>query len=119
MQLNGRGVRVRVYFGERDRVGSGLHQKPLWSALLEYLRRAGAAGATVTRGVAGYGAHSLIHTASFVDLSADLPLVLEWVDREERVEALLPGLSEILEGSGGLLTTDPVEIRRYEAHGDR
>ena len=79
--LGGRGVRVRVYFGERDK-----HRgKPLWSALLDYLRREGAAGATVTRGVAGYGAHSMIHTASIVDLSADLPLILEWVDTEDQV----------------------------------
>ena len=119
MEMTGRGIRVRVYFGERDRAPGRLLGQPLWSALLEYLRREGAAGATVTRGLAGYGAQSRIHTASLVDLSSDLPLVLEWVDTEERVEQLLPGLSAILEGSGGLLTTDPVEIRRYEAHRGR
>ena len=111
--LNGRGVRVRAYFGEFDR-NSG---KPLWSALLEYLRRGGAAGATVTRGIAGYGAHSKIHAASIVDLSADLPLVLEWVDTEERVERLLPELEEMLQG--GLITIDPVRIVRYQPHTDR
>jgi PII-like signaling protein len=119
MDITGRGIRVRVYFGERDHAPGRLLGKPLWSALLEYLRREGAAGATVTRGIAGFGAHSRIHTASLVDLSSDLPLVLDWVDAEERVEQLLPGLCAILEGSGGLLTTDPVEIRRYEAHRER
>lgn len=117
--IAGRGLRVRIYFGERDHAPGGFIGKPLWSALLEYLRREGAAGATVTRGLAGFGAHSRIHTASLVDLSSDLPLVLEWIDAQERVEQLLPGLCAILEGSGGLLTTDPVEIHRYEAHQNR
>jgi uncharacterized protein len=111
--LNGSGVRVRAYFGERDKH----HGKPLWSALLELLRREGAAGATVTRGIAGYGAHSKIHTASIVDLSADLPLVLEWIDTEERTAHLLPMIEELLQG--GLITTDPVTIIRYQPHADR
>lgn len=112
MEMNGQGTRVRVYFGEHD------HHKhvPLWRAVLELLRREGAAGATVTRGLAGFGAHSRIHTASLVDLSADLPLVVEWVDTRERVERLLPRLTEMLEGTGGLLTTDSVEIHRYAPH---
>lgn len=112
-ELNGRGVRVRAYFGERDK-----HRgKPLWSALLELLRREGAAGGTVTRGIAGYGAHSTIHAASIVDLSADLPLVLEWVDTEERVHRLLPAVEELLQG--GMITIDPVTIVRYQPHADR
>lgn len=111
--IDGRGIRVRAYFGERDR----LHGNPLWSELLNYLRRAGAAGATVMRGVAGYGAHSKIHAASIVDLSSDLPLVLEWIDTEERVAQLLPGLEAMLQG--GMITTDPVTIIRYQPHTDR
>ena len=107
---NGREIRVRVYFGESDKH----HGKSLWSALLEYLRREGASGATVTRGVAGYGAHSKIHAASIIDLSSDLPLVLEWIDSEERVTQLFPGLEALLQG--GLVTTDPVQIVRYQAH---
>lgn len=112
-RLDGRGVRVRAYFGERDKHD----RKPLWSALLDYLRREGAAGATVTRGVAGYGAHSKIHAASIVDLSSDLPLILEWVDTEERVVRLLPTLEAMLQG--GMITTDPVTIIRYQPHADR
>jgi PII-like signaling protein len=108
--MTGRGVRVRAYFGERDHYQG----KPLWSALLEFLRREHAAGATVTRGIAGYGANSKIHAASIVDLSADLPLVLEWVDTEELVERLLPTIEEML--PGGLITTDPVTVIRYQAH---
>jgi PII-like signaling protein len=97
-QIDGFGVRVRVYLGERD-------------------KHHGTAGATGTRGVAGFGAHSTIHTASIVDLSSDLPLVLEWVDTEERVTRLLPSIEEMLQG--GLITTDPVRIIRYQPHDDR
>lgn len=111
--FEGVGVRVRVYLGERDKHNG----KSLWSALLELLRREGASGATVTRGVAGYGAHSKIHAASIVDLSSDLPLILEWIDTEERVKRTLPDLEEMLQG--GLITTDPVKIIRYQPHTDR
>ena len=113
MDITGPGVRVRVYFGEHDRHGGA----PLWRALLEFLRAEGAAGATVLRGVAGYGAHSRIHAASIVDLSSDLPLLLEWIDNPELVERLLPRLTAMLDG--GLVTTDPVEIRRYVPHEGR
>jgi hypothetical protein len=110
MNIEGRGARVRVYFGERDRYGG----KALWSAMLDFLRAEGAAGATVLRAMAGYGAHSRIHAATVVDLSSDLPLILEWVDSEEQVARLLPRLTAMLDG--GLITTDPVEIHRYTPH---
>ena len=110
--MEGRGVRVRAYFGERDRQ----HGRPLWSVLLEFLRHEHVAGATVTRGLAGYGANSKIHAASIVDLSSDLPLVLEWVDREETVQRLMPRFEAMLQG--GLITTDPVTIIRYQPHAD-
>jgi PII-like signaling protein len=115
MEISGPGMRVRIYFGESDHKGGTFVGRPLWRVLVEYLRREGAAGATVTRGIAGFGANSIVHTASLVDLSSDLPLVLEWVDGVERVDQLLPGLSSILEGTGGLLTTDPVTIHRYQS----
>ena len=106
-------VRVRAYFGERDQH----HGRSLWSALLEYLRREGAAGATVERGLAGYGAHSKIHASSIVDLSSDLPLVLEFIDSEATVERLLPAIIDMLQG--GMITTEPVTVVRYQAHTDR
>jgi len=111
--IAGPGIRVRAYFGERDRHGHG----PLWRALLDVLRQEGASGATVTRGVAGYGAHSIIHTASILDLSSDLPLVLEWIDREDQVARLLPRIESMLQG--GMITTDPVTIVRYQPHPGR
>ena len=111
-EMNGHATRVRIYFGERDHY----HGRSLWSAFLEFLRTHGAAGATVLRGIAGYGAHSRIHTASLVDLSADLPLILEWVDTDERVQLLLPQLGEMLDG--GLVTVEPMEIVAYRPHRD-
>jgi PII-like signaling protein len=108
--INGQGVRIRIYFGEDDQHDG----KPLWRAALEYLRKGGASGATVTRGVAGYGAHSTIHTASIVLLSSDLPLVLEWIDSAERVDRLLPGLEQMLQG--GLITRDVTTIVRHQSH---
>ncbi len=112
-ELNGHGVRVRVYFGERDRHAG----KPLASALLQLLRAEHASGATITRGVAGFGAHSTIHRASIVDISPDLPLVLEWVDSEARIEQLLPAIEQMLQG--GMITIDPVRVIRYQPHVDR
>ncbi|MGH2353148.1 MAG: DUF190 domain-containing protein [Chloroflexota bacterium] len=111
--IEGHGSRVRVYFGESDK----RQGKALWYALLDFLRREGASGATVSRGVAGFGAHSVIHTAHLVDISPDLPLVLEWVDADERVDALLPRLAEMI--GGGLITRDPVQILHYRPHADR
>ncbi len=109
-EITGRGRRVRVYFGESDR-----HEgRPLWSALLDALRRNGAAGATILRGMASFGAQSRVHAATDVDLSADVPLVLEWIDSEARVEVLLPTLAAMVDG--GLVTSEPVEIHRYSAH---
>jgi PII-like signaling protein len=105
-----RAVRVCVHFGERDHY----QDQPLWAALLELLRREGAAGGTVVRGIAGFGAHSVIHAARIVDLSTDLPLVLEWIDQKQLVEQLLPVIEGMLQG--GLITTDTVMIRRYQPH---
>jgi PII-like signaling protein len=96
--------RVQVFVGEADHIG---HQ-PAYRAILEYLRHEGAAGATVTRGVAGFGVHSRIHQASILDLSADLPMVVTWIDRPDEVDRLLPGL---LERSGsGIVTLEDVSV---------
>ena len=109
-EITGRGRRVRVYFGESDR----FEGRPLWSALLDTLRRNGAAGATILRGMASFGAQSRVHAATDVDLSADVPLVLEWIDSEGRVEALLPRIAAMIDG--GIVTSEPIEIHRYSAH---
>jgi PII-like signaling protein len=108
--LEGDQVLVRVFFGDADK----WHHQPLATALLERLRREGFAGATVLHGVAGFGAASVIHTAHLVDLSGDLPVILEVVDTEERVAQLMPILDEMLTG-GALVTAEKVHVRRYSS----
>jgi CBS domain-containing protein len=107
MRSHSRGVQVQVFFGESDQVG----HIPRYQALLEYLRREGAAGATVTRGVAGFGANSKIHTAAILRLSLDLPMILTWVDAPGRVDRLLPGLREL--AGSGVVTVYEIEIAAY------
>jgi PII-like signaling protein len=96
--------RLRVYLGERDHAGS----QPLFMAIVEAARRHGLAGATAFKGIEGYGGHSVVHAARVVDLSADLPIVVEIVDRPAAVEAFLPVLTAML--GGGLVTAEDVTI---------
>ena len=107
--LTGEQTLVRVFFGESDK----WHHQSLEAALLERLRREGFAGATVLRGVAGFGANSVIHTARLLDLSSDLPVIIEIVDSDEQVERLLPILDEMLDD--GLVTMEKVRVLRYAA----
>jgi PII-like signaling protein len=111
MEIEGPGKEVRVYIGESDR----WHGRPLFQALLERLRREGFAGATVLRGMAGFGKASRIHTAHIVRLSEDLPILISIVDTSERVEQLMPILREMVQE--GLVTVVDVEIHLYK-HGE-
>lgn len=107
MQLQGKALRVIIYFGESDHYeGKALH-----AALLEFLRREGAAGATIVRGLSGFGAHSRIHTAKIVEISFDLPLRLEWVDQLETVERLMPQVRRMVDD--GLITIEEVDVVQY------
>jgi PII-like signaling protein len=108
--LDGDQFLVRILLGESDR----FHHTPLARALLERLRREGFAGATVLHGVAGFGASSVIHTAGLVELSSDLPVVIEVVDDEAHVEKLLPILDEMITG-GALVTLERVRVVKYAA----
>ena len=101
---------VRIFLGESDR----WRHRPLARALLERLRGEGFAGATVIHGVAGFGASSVIHTTSLVELSSDLPVLIEIVDNDEHVERLLPILDEMLSG-GALVTVERVRVLKYAA----
>jgi len=109
MIMQGKAQRVTIYIGESDRY----HGKPLYLALLEFLKKEGAMGATVTRGSAGFGAHSRIHTATIVSLSADLPVVVEWVDVTERVEQLLPRVRAMVDD--GLIVLETIDVVQYAA----
>jgi PII-like signaling protein len=108
--LDGEQLLVRIFFGDGDK----WHHQPLDRALLERLRREGFAGATVFHGVAGFGAANVIHTAHLVDLSADLPVLVEVVEDESHVDKLLPILDEMLTG-GALVTIEKVRVLRYAA----
>jgi uncharacterized protein len=116
--LDGEQFLVRIFLGESDR----WHRTPLARALLERLRAEGFAGATVVHGVAGFGANSVIHTASLIELSTDLPVVIEVVEDQAHVDRLLPILDEMITG-GALVTMERVRVLRYAAgkkreHGD-
>lgn len=99
--------RLRIYFGESDR----WRGKPLYAAILEALKAQGIAGATVLRGVAGFGAHSRIHTASVLRLSEDLPLLIEVVDAPEKIALALEVITPMLRE--GLITLEDVSVIRY------
>lgn len=105
--LDGEQVLVRIFLGEGDK----WRHQPLHVALLERLRREGFAGATVFRGVAGFGARSVVHTTHLLRLSEDLPIVVEVVDTAERVERLVPILDEMI--SEGLVTMEKVRVLKY------
>lgn len=107
--LTGEQMMVRIFFGESD---TWKHQS-LERALLARLREEGFAGATVFRGVAGFGANSVIHTTHLLELSSDLPVVIEVVDTEEHIERLVPILDDMLDD--GLVTIEKVRVLRYSA----
>jgi uncharacterized protein len=107
-KIEGEQVLMRIFIGESDK----WNRRPLASALLELFRSKGLAGATVLRGVAGFGPKSILHTASLLKLSADLPLVIEVVDAQEHLDAVLPDVDRMM--SGGLVTMEKVRVLRYE-----
>jgi uncharacterized protein len=109
MTLNGEGRLVRIYIGESDQ----WHHKPLYQELVQAARRHGLAGATVLRGIEGFGASSRIHTSRILSLSEDLPLVIEIVDTTDKIEAFLTAVDDML--TEGLVTTERIEVRAYRA----
>ena len=108
--LDGDQFLVRIFLGESDK----WHHTPLARAILERLRADGFAGATVVHGVAGFGASSVIHTASLLELSTDLPVVIEVVDDQAHIDRLLPILDEMITG-GALVTMERVRVLKYAA----
>lgn len=112
--LDGEQFLVRIFLGESDR----FHRTPLPRALLERLRREGFAGATIFQGTAGFGASSVIHTTSLVELSSDLPVLVEVVDDQAHIDRLLPILDEMI-SEGALVTVEKVRVLKYAAGGDR
>ncbi len=104
---------LRIFIGESDKLGN----QPLYEAIVLEARKSGLSGATVTRGVMGFGANSRIHSAKLFELSTDLPLVIEIVDTEEKISQFTPEVEHMFElsGSGGLITIEKAVVIRYKA----
>jgi PII-like signaling protein len=111
MEIRGQAVLLRIFVGESDKFG----HTPLYEAIVKKARDAGLAGATVLKGVLGYGASARIRTAKILDLSADLSMVIEIVDEEARIEAFQATLTELFEqaGCGGLVTLENIRVVHY------
>lgn len=107
MSLHGPALRLTIYLGESDQ----WHHKPLYTEIVHRAHAAGLAGASVFRGIEGFGASSHIHTTRILSLSEDLPLAIVIVDDEARIRAFLPQLDELVDE--GLVTLDDVEVYRY------
>jgi PII-like signaling protein len=106
-RFKGERTLMRIFIGESDKY----HGRPLYEALLERLRAKGLAGATVLRGVAGFGASSTVHTDKVLRLSLDLPIIIEVVETEEAIQAALPGLDDMI--GGGLITLERARVIMY------
>src|SRR5256885_16062098 len=109
MELPEQAVLLRIFIGESDRC----EHKPLYEAIVLKAREQHLAGATVLRGSMGFGKSSRLHTAKILQLSMDLPLVIEIVDSEEKIQAFLPVLDKMM--GGGLITLEPVKVIEYRA----
>lgn len=111
MKLEGEGKLLRIFLGETDR----LDGRPLYEQIVLHAREHGLAGATVLRGIQGYGARSRVHTAKILRLSEDLPIVVEIVDSAEKIQAFVNVVDEMFtrSGSGGMMTMERAEIIRY------
>ncbi|MEV4439431.1 DUF190 domain-containing protein [Streptomyces sp. NPDC049577] len=116
MRLQGNALRVTVLLGESDTS----HGRPLYSHIVHRAHAAGLAGASVFRGIEGFGASSRIHTSRLLSLSEDLPVAVVIVDTEERVRAFLPELEELAdEMRGGLVLLDEVAVLHHRERGTR
>ncbi len=106
-RFSGDKVMMRIFIGEGDTTG----HRPLYQELVELFKREGFAGATVLRGIAGFGAHSVFHTDKLLRLSCDLPLVVEVVESQEKIDAVMPRLDEMM--NGGMITLEKATVIRY------
>jgi PII-like signaling protein len=112
MELNGQSKLLRIFLGEIDKIG---HQ-PLYEVILLTARNQGIAGATVIRGIMSYGASTKIHTAKLIDISEDLPIIIEIIDTEEKINNFIPVINGLFDqcGRGGLITLEEVNVLYYK-----
>ena len=113
MKLPAEAELLRIYIGEADKYEG----KPLYEAIVHLARQIGMAGATVLRGLMGFGADSRMHTAKILRLSEDLPIIIEIVDRTDRIEALLPKLDQMIKE--GLVTIETIRVIAYRYNSDQ
>lgn len=109
MRIEGPAKRLTIFVGEYDR----FHHHPLVQAILERARAEGLAGATVLRGIEGFGASGTVHTTRLLSSSDGLPMVIEIVDQAQRIDAFLPILDELI--VEGLVTVEPLDVVRYRS----
>jgi uncharacterized protein len=107
MKIEGEGKLLRLFLGESDRWDG----KPLYEAIVRRARAEGMAGATVLRGIEGFGASSHMHTQRLLELSSDLPIVVELVDTQDKIDRILPILDEMV--GDGMMTLETVHIVTY------
>ena len=112
MELNGDSKLLRIFIGEMDKIG---HQ-PLYEIILFEAKKRGLAGCTVLRGIMSFGASTTVHTAKLIDISVDLPIVIEIVDREEKVNAFVDTVDLLMEKAacGGLITIEKAGVLYYK-----
>jgi PII-like signaling protein len=113
VKIEGPAVRLTIFIGEDD----AWHHKPLYHEIVHRAHNAGLAGASVLRGIEGYGASSRVHTTRLLSLSQDLPVAIVIVDQEDRIRAFLPELDGLV--TEGLVIIDPVEVIRYVGRPDK
>ena|SRR3990172_3702590 len=111
MQIKGDAKLLRIFIGESDKY----HSIPVYEKIVLLARESGLAGATVCKGIMGYGGSSRIHTSKILRLSEDMPLIIEIVDKMERIESFLPKLINLFEDAncGGLITIEKAEVIKY------
>jgi uncharacterized protein len=116
-RIRGEATLARIFIGESDHYRG----RPMFEAIVHLARKTGLAGATVLRGVEGFGASSVIHSSRLLRLSQDLPLIIEVVDEREQLRPFLDQVEAMLEeaDSGGLITFEKVQTLRYESGGER
>lgn len=112
MELQGQSKLLRIFVGETDKIGHQL----LFEAILMAAKEKGLAGGTVLKGIMSFGASSRIHVARLIELSEDLPIVIEIVDHDEKIEAFLTTVNDLFEkcGKGGLITVEKVDVLYYK-----
>ena len=111
MRIEGPALLLRIYIGEADHRDG----KPLYEVVVRFLRERGIAGATVFRGIEGFGANAHLHTTRLLRLSEDLPILIEVVDAEASIRAILPELDALVDD--GLITLEPIEVVAYRGTG--